>query len=199
MRLTECWPLLAILISYGNGVWAQDFQGEYRFRDPESSIALPAWFPGHEQSSRWAPQVLGPEVNANVPGPGIQPVPQGNAFAPPATDYAEPPPGLPRGLYRQVEQRHTITPHIEGYRFRPIEPEEQIRNKERIEEERSSGTTDTTQMPNRHEFYNGYVPQESRQPKAVYRPDKRLDKGSRQGIKRYPYDTASPMPQFRPQ
>ncbi|MET0066155.1 MAG: hypothetical protein ABW076_07400 [Candidatus Thiodiazotropha sp.] len=42
-------------------------------------------------------------------------------------DYTDTPYGLPRGVYRPVEERHIITPHHKGYRFRPLTPNEQVR------------------------------------------------------------------------
>jgi hypothetical protein len=46
-------------------------------------------------------------------------------------DYTDTPFGLPMGSYRPVEQRHEITPHHQGYRFRPLSPSEQERIKQR--------------------------------------------------------------------
>jgi hypothetical protein len=198
IRLSDWWPLLVVVIGCGDAVWAEDFQTEYRFHEPETT-GMPAWFPDRQKSSNWAPRASDSGLNTNNPGPSIQPIPQGNSFTPPVTDYAEPPAGLPPGLYRQVEQRHTITPHHEGYRFRPIDPVEQTRNKLRSDEERTRGMADTKQRPTGNNFYNGNTPMEGRQPKPIYRPDNRLDKGSRQNSRRYPYQSGATMPQFRPQ
>jgi len=188
-----------MVIGCGDVVWAEDFQSEYRFRDRDGDMGLPAWFPDQQRSSSWSRQTLESERNTNSPGPSIQPIPQGNSFTPPVTDYAEPPPGLPRGLYRQVERRHTITPQLEGYKFRPIAPAEQVRNKARGDEGRSSGNADSSAGPIGKDIYPGFTPMDGHQPRPVYRPDKRLDMGTRQDGRRYPYGSAAPMPRFRPQ
>jgi hypothetical protein len=127
-------------------------------------------------------------------------------YPPSVIDYAETPPGLPPGVYRPVEERHAITPHMEGHRFRTLTPDEQRRIKRRNErynqawqlkqsEERSSQPSDG---------YSYSEPQ--RQDAYRFRPDKRLDKkrgGNWQPSQTFPYDPAFTeayqTPMFRPQ
>ncbi|MCU7904966.1 MAG: hypothetical protein KZQ76_03770 [Candidatus Thiodiazotropha sp. (ex Epidulcina cf. delphinae)] len=121
---------------------------------------------------------------------------------PPVTDYAETPPGIPRGVYRPVEGRHDITPHYEGYRFRSLSPSEQSRIKRRNQENRWSRAKlenggrrkipATPYVKDDSDNWGGYT----------FRPDKRLDKNERGGaVFSSPYlpafSDAYPAPQFR--
>ncbi|MEW8508652.1 MAG: hypothetical protein AB2598_18325 [Candidatus Thiodiazotropha sp.] len=98
---------------------------------------------------------------------------------PPIIDYAESPPGLPRGVYRPVEKRHNITPHMDGYRFRTLSPSEQQRIKRRNEEYSRAwqpNRKETSQQLSSEPYYGFKT---DSQQGYRFRPDKRLEK--RQG------------------
>lgn len=127
-------------------------------------------------------------------------------YPPIYTDYAETPPGLPRGVFRPVEERHAIIPHMDGYRFRTLTPDEQQHIKRRNEryeqawqpkrrEKHSSSSLDgySYAEPQRRETYR-------------YRPDERLDnkRGGNWGRPDgFPYNPAFTdayqAPMFRPE
>ncbi|MEW8511185.1 MAG: hypothetical protein AB2608_10155 [Candidatus Thiodiazotropha sp.] len=99
--------------------------------------------------------------------------------APRVTDYAVAPPGLPRGVYRPVEERHNITPHKDGFRFRTLSPSEQQRIKRRNEAYNKAWQPSRGETGQRlsSEGYGGF--EANRQQDYQFRPDKRLEK--RQG------------------
>jgi hypothetical protein len=98
-------------------------------------------------------------------------------------DYTDEPFALPRGTYRRIEQRHTITPYHEGYRFRPIDPLEQLRNRNRNKrQERSERDRSVTRQ----------------RPNWRFRPDPRLDKDGGGAPSRYAFPMGSEAPMFRP-
>jgi hypothetical protein len=126
-------------------------------------------------------------------------------YPPAFTDYAETPPGLPRGVYRPVEERHTIIPHKNGFRFRTLTPAEQERIKRR------NALYNQYWLPERSEkqslppsdSYSYSVPR--RQEAYRFRPDKRLDKkrgGNWERSETFPYNPAFSeayqAPVFRP-
>jgi hypothetical protein len=131
---------------------------------------------------------------------------QSTLYPPSTIDYAETPPGLPHGVYRPVEERHTITPHMDGFRFRTLKPDEQQRIKRRNEyynqfwqskqsEYRASPSVDS---------YSSSEPQ--RQGAYKFRLDKRLDNrrgGSWERSHGFPYNPAFTeayqTPTFRPE
>lgn len=90
------------------------------------------------------------------------------SYRPPLVmDYADTPPGLPRGVYRPVEKRHSITPHKDGFRFRTLTPREQQRTKRRNQEYNQADRFSS-------DGYGGL--DSSPQQGYRFRPDKRLDK-----------------------
>ncbi len=121
---------------------------------------------------------------------------------PPYQDYTDTPYGLPRGVYRPVEERHNITPHHQGYRFRPLTPNEQVRVRKRNidhqnEMSRSTGEARPTYSP-RVSSGSGFTGQEN----LRFRPDKRLPSISNNPLRN---DTSDPeftelypSTQFRP-
>lgn len=113
-------------------------------------------------------------------------------------DYTDEPLGLPRGTYRRIEQRHTITPHSEGYRFRPIKPDEQQRNRARNEnaDQIHQGAMTVPQSAYQNGVQNHT--QDRRGPEVLFRPDARLDSRSRGGPSRYDYPLGGSAPVFRP-
>lgn len=191
-RVSVCWPLLVIVMGYGGVTSAQQPYSDFRFPSLDSGHDRSAEESRYPNTYRWRP------LESDRP---IQPKP-----APPRdvqsypliNDYTDEPFGLPRGTYRRIEERHTITPHEEGYRFRPIDPGEQQRVKERNEEGRRN-YTDT--LPSRPDAGVGNSPfRIDRTPSAPrFRPDKRLDKGSGKPAGRYEYPSGQYLPQFRPQ
>lgn len=112
-------------------------------------------------------------------------------------DYTDEPFGLPRGTYRSIEQRHTITPHHEGFRFRPIDPGEQLRNRERNQSSAQRREGDYATPNGRHNSIpEGY--QQGMQPPVIkFRPDARLEKKSRGAPSRYDLPMGSGAPMFR--
>ncbi|MBV2126804.1 MAG: hypothetical protein KUF75_16765 [Candidatus Thiodiazotropha sp. (ex Ctena orbiculata)] len=123
-------------------------------------------------------------------------------------DYAETPPGLPRGVYRPVEERHTITPHMDGFRFRELTPDEQLRIKRRNELYNQSWQPDRSDNRSIHSSggYSHGQPEIQRQGAYKFRPDKRLDKkrgGNWGHSQSFPYNPAFTdayqAPMFRPE
>jgi hypothetical protein len=114
-------------------------------------------------------------------------------------DYADQPNGVPPGTYRRIEQRHTITPQLEGYRFRPIKPEEQLRNRSRNETQyRANRDRRYSQRVVPRGAHENYRRRE--QPSSLnFRPDPRLDNGSSKAPPRYTFPMGSTAPVFRPQ
>ncbi|MES9992936.1 MAG: hypothetical protein ABW098_13340 [Candidatus Thiodiazotropha sp.] len=125
--------------------------------------------------------------------------------APRIIDYAETPPGLPRGVYRPVEDRHNITPHKDGYRFRSLSPREQERIKRRNEAYNRAWQPKPKQAEQQFSSERFGSFETNRQQDYRFRPDKRLEKqqGRNWG---YPstftndpaFTEAYPAPMFRP-
>ena len=112
------------------------------------------------------------------------------------TDYTDEPFGLPPGTYRPVEQRHTIIPHLEGYRFRPLVPEEQLRNRERNEEQASMRQEEGWAGFGSQSGGGGY-PSAGKRPDFRFRPDSRLDAPTRNAPSRYAFPMGAEAPRFR--
>ncbi|MCU7920775.1 MAG: hypothetical protein KZQ95_20830 [Candidatus Thiodiazotropha sp. (ex Epidulcina cf. delphinae)] len=174
---------------------AQHPYADYRFRGQQTDQAS-VW-----SQYRWRPldDETPPVHQADQP---VEPSVSIEQRYPPVTDYAETPPGLPRGVYRPVEERHNITPHHEGFRFRSLSPSEQSRIERRNQQSRQS----------RMKLENGGRREMPATPYAkgdrinwggyTFRPDKRLDnKGRGDVVPSYPYppafSNAYPAPQFR--
>jgi len=186
MRLFHCLSLLLMLFGIGGGVLAQDETGAYRFRPQGGDSPAPAWPNRGGSPVPWRAPEGDFGINGSAGGTLLQPIPQGNRYRPPVVDYAQPPPGLPRGLYRPVEERHTITPHLGGYRFRPLRPDEQSRLGARNPRAGGSVNASGWQKSTR----------DGRETKPVFRPDKRFERDSRA---RYTLPSGPSMPRFRPQ
>jgi hypothetical protein len=128
-------------------------------------------------------------------------------YPPTFTDYADAPPGLPRGVYRPVEQRHTIVPHVGEYRFRTLGPDEQQRIKRRNERYNQSWQPKQDEPWSSPSSGGGYSYSEPQDQEAYrFRPDKRLDKKRDSNWGRsdlFPYNPAFteayPAPMFRPE
>ncbi|MCU7802868.1 MAG: hypothetical protein KZQ96_06690 [Candidatus Thiodiazotropha sp. (ex Lucinoma borealis)] len=193
---------LVCLLSLGSldKVLAQQPHADFQFRSLQQNSSNP------EDQYRWRP------LNGDMEYSGLTDQAfQGQGgdepgYFSPVTDYADSPSGLPRGVYRPVQERHNITPHKEGFRFRTLAPSEQLRVKRRNQENRQS--------PNRVEKkrsekaplnpYGGYTDTNNREG-FRFRPDKRLDKKRRGSGRRedhtFPYNPAFtgtyPAPIFR--
>jgi hypothetical protein len=193
MRLFVCSLSALILAVYGGLVSAEDAYDAY----PRTLYQAPQFAPISPQSStryRWRPL---DEENAGAQaerrGPPTNRMPA-------VEDYTDEPFGLPPGTYRPIEQRHTITPHLEGYRFRPIVPEEQVRNRTQNErQEQSLSDRNYPQSAGQGEpAYEGY-PMGGQVPSYNFRPDPRLDKPTRGAPSRYAFPMGSEAPRFRSQ
>jgi hypothetical protein len=131
---------------------------------------------------------------------------QSTLYPPSAIDYADTPPGLPQGVYRPVEKRHTITPHMDGFRFRTLTPDEQQRIKRRNEYFNQSWQPKLSEIrvfPSADGYSYSEPP---RQGAYMFRPDKRLDNkrgGSWDRSHDFPYNPAFTesyqTPMFRPE
>jgi hypothetical protein len=185
-----CLVCFSCLVAFDD-VLAQDPYADYQYRtQPEAGF-------GFQDQFRWRPlkeEDKGQRQN------------QPTLYPPSVVDYAETPPGLPRGVYRPVEERHNITPHKNGFRFRNLTPEEQLRIKRR--NERYNQSWQLKQSENRSfpssDGYSYSEPQ--RQEVYKFRPDKRLDKkrGGNWGRSHdFPYNPAFTetyqAPIFRPE
>jgi hypothetical protein len=204
LRINVLLWLVSLVCLVGLGeVLAREFYGEVKH---PNSAQTGSYFP--KDNYRWRP--LNGEEQGLYIAPPSESIKQHQYRQPgypsSAIDYADTPPGLPRGVYRPVEERHTITPHKDGYRFRTLTPSEQQRIKRRNEaysqsiqplsqEKRTTLSTDNYGLtkPQRQEIYK-------------FRPDKRLDKKSTPGswgrTGEFPYNPAFteayPAPMFRP-
>jgi hypothetical protein len=184
----------ALIMGINGGlVWAQDaYSGnpyerqypnrQYTLMDHQTNGSL-RWRPLDEDTSVESGRE---PVHAVGPYPGVR-------------DYTDEPLGLPRGTYRRIEERHTITPQLEGYRFRPIDPSEQLRNRSRNETQEQTQRGHTAAPSNRTIIVPPYAYDRSGQVPALnYRPDPRLDKDSTETPTRYAYPMGSEAPLFRP-
>ncbi|MBW9256053.1 MAG: hypothetical protein K1562_00310 [Candidatus Thiodiazotropha sp. (ex. Lucinisca nassula)] len=108
-------------------------------------------------------------------------------------DYTDTPFGLPEGTYRPVPERHEITPYHQGFRFRPINPAEQERIKQRNltnrEIRQPSGKLRFRPQQSTSESGRfGY----SQGNQYRFRPDERLDRGFPSDTT--PFYTSEPQP-----
>lgn len=192
-KFASCFSVL-ILALYSGLVSAQDAYGTITHRYKLPARELPPAPPQESRQLRWRPL-----EEASGEGSGKRPARQTGEGYPGVSDYTDEPFGLPRGTYRRIEERHTITPHLEGYRFRAIDPDEQLRNRSRnqTQEQYSRG-----QPFYRSARQNGDIEADRLrgQPPALnFRPDPRLDKDLRGAPPRYAYPMGSEAPIYRPQ
>jgi hypothetical protein len=158
------WILLGMSVLPGGLVQAAEY----------GSYAEQSGWPGNfaENPGRWRP--LDQDEITHQTRDRAQSYPDVPIRPPQYQDYTDTPYGLPRGVYRPVEERHNITPHLQGYRFRPLTPNEQVRVRKRNmdhqnEASRSAGVARPTYSP-LLPSERGFTGQES----LRFRPDKRL-------------------------
>jgi hypothetical protein len=191
MRNSVCWPLLVIVMGYCAVAMAQQPYPDSRFRQPDVEMGRPGQG-ADAMRYRWRPLEEGNagEQDQTPSAHGSSTDAYGGA---PGADYTDEPFGLPRGTYRRIEERHTIVPHDEGFRFRPLRPEEQERVKERNERNRQSHSESPDMNGRRGD------PRFNRmQTPPMFRPDKRFEGGSNGPGGRYSYPEGGQLPQFRP-
>lgn len=173
MRIYVLLWLVSLSCLFGLGeVMAGGDYADYRFRNYSQYGPL-----SQEDRYRWRP-LNEDEQRSDSPAEPYRErlqTPQ-RVSPPPVIDYAETPPGLPRGVYRPVEERHNITPHMEGFRFRTLSPSEQRRIKRRNEEYNQSVKPNRSESRKRlsSDGYGGF--DTDRQQDYRFRPDERLDK-----------------------
>jgi hypothetical protein len=188
-KFVFCIPL-AVGITFGAPLSAQQayFPNPQYFAVPGSNQSAG----GYQQPLRWRPLEAESEQTVSDSDGWTS---QGGS---PSFDYTDEPLGLPRGTYRRIEQRHTITPHLEGYRFRPIEPDEQERNRQRNESSAQSHRDDTSSPASIYDNHTQGYQQGIRRPTVKFRPDTRLDAKARGTQSRYAFPMGSSGPMFRP-
>ncbi|MEW8031452.1 MAG: hypothetical protein AB2540_01505 [Candidatus Thiodiazotropha endolucinida] len=206
MRIDALLWLVSLLCLVGLGdVLAREPYADYQFRgQTQNRLGLQQdhyrWRPLNEEEEKL---IESSADSANVRRPN-----QSTLYPSSVIDYAETPPGLPRGVYRPVEERHTITPHMDGFRFRELTPDEQLRIKRRNEIYNQSWQPDRSD--NRSILSSGGYshgqPEIQRQGAYKFRPDKRLDKkrgGNWERSQSFPYNPAFTeayqAPMFRPE
>lgn len=184
-----CFPLL-ILAIYATPASSQQATGTYPFQGENSNRHFPYTPRQVDRGLRWRP--LESEEGSGTAEPEVNlPAYSGRR------DYTDEPFGLPRGTYRRIEERHTITPHLEGYRFRPIDPDEQVRNRGRNEQQERADRNRSYAPPRGYDGSDGFRP--SGQPPTIkFRPDGRLDKRSNGAPARYAFPMGADAPMFRP-
>ncbi|MES9973028.1 MAG: hypothetical protein ABW094_02130 [Candidatus Thiodiazotropha sp.] len=206
MRIDALLWLVSLLCLVGLGdVLAREPYADYQFRgQTQNRSGLQQdryrWRPLNEEEEKLIESSAEPD-NARRPN-------QSTLYPSSVIDYAEAPPGLPRGVYRPVEERHTITPHMDGFRFRELTPDEQLRIKRRNEIYNQAWQPDRSE--NRSILSSGGYsqgqPEIQRQGTYKFRPDKRLDKkrgGNWGRSQSFPYNPAFTeayqTPMFRPE
>jgi hypothetical protein len=194
---------LACLVGLGE-VLAREPYADYQFRSrPQHGYDY------QQEHFRWRPlngDEAKPHKDSAAESFAGQPHTPSTFYPPTFTDYADTPPGLPRGVYRQVEERHTIVPHMDGYRFRTLGPDEQQRIKRRNERYNQSWQSKQSKQRSSPSS-GGYSYSESlRQEAYKFRSDKRLEKQSRRDwglTDTFPYNPAFTeayqTPMFRPE
>jgi hypothetical protein len=115
-----------------------------------------------------------------------------------AADYTDQPPGVPAGTYREIEERHTITPQLEGYRFRPIVPDEQLRNRSRNETQVRNNRQRSFSRAWGDRAEEAYRT-DGRSSSYLFRPDPQFDKDASGQPPRYVFPMGAQTPMFRPQ
>lgn len=189
MHKIVSWFSISIIAIYCGLASAQDAYGVHPY--PETHAGQQ--FMGARQPDRflrWRPL----DEEGGGAADGMQ---SGQSSGSGFIDYTDEPRGAPSGTYRRIDQRHTITPHLEGYRFRPIDPAEQLSSRSRNETQarsnrerifsQAAGSTDGTGV------YSGGGSQGT----LIYRPDPRFDKGANQGPPRYAFPMGTAAPMFR--
>ncbi|MES9826937.1 MAG: hypothetical protein ABW201_01565 [Candidatus Thiodiazotropha sp.] len=194
---------LLCLVSLGD-VLAREPYADYQFRGQTQSRS------GLQQDRyRWRPLNEEETLIESSAEPDSARRPNQSILYPSSIiDYAEAPPGLPRGVYRPVEERHTITPHMDGFRFRELNPDEQLRIKRRNEIYNQAWQPDRSENRSIQSSggYSHGQPEIRRQGAYKFRPDKRLEKkhgGNRGLFQPFPYNPAFTeayqTPMFRPE
>ncbi|MEW8289386.1 MAG: hypothetical protein AB2672_02575 [Candidatus Thiodiazotropha endolucinida] len=206
MRIDALLWLVSLLCLVGLGdVLAREPYADFQFRSQtQNRLGL------QQDHYRWRPLNEEEEklIESSADSANIR-LPNQSTLNPSSViDYAETPPGLPRGVYRPVEERHTITPHMDGFRFRELTPDEQLRIKRRNELYNQSWQPDRSDNRSIHSS-GGYSHGQSeiqRQGAYKFRPDKRLDKkrgGNWGRSQSFPYNPAFTdayqAPMFRPE
>jgi hypothetical protein len=191
--------LLRILLLAWMGVAGHCFaQQPYSFQDPGLKPAgeSPAWMLQEDRQLRWRPQESEKEETGSSSG---KPWSQKSDSFVPSTDYVDEPPGLPPGTYRRIEERQTITPYQDGFRFRPIGPSEQQGIKDRYREQKPQPNSSKRLQPRVQGWDGSGYNIEQRAPTPRFRPDARLDNGAGKAPRRYSYPQQPGSPLFRPE
>ncbi|MES9968727.1 MAG: hypothetical protein ABW092_01755 [Candidatus Thiodiazotropha sp.] len=194
---------LACLVGLGD-VLAREPYGGAKYRNPSQQ-----GFVFQEERYRWRPLTdEDDQLRVDSPAESFkqQQYPQ-SVYPSSVIDYAETPPGIPHGVYRPVEERHTITPHMDGYRFRTLTPKEQLRIKRRNEEYNQSKQPLASEKRIILSTDDYGLTETQHQKVYRFRPDKRLDKKQNAGNWRprdaFPYNPAFTdayqAPIFRPE
>jgi hypothetical protein len=179
-----------ILAVYGRPLPAEQAYGTYPYSLYTEQHSAPAaaknrgyyrWRPLEEEDSKASTELRQPRP----------------AWGRGGTDYTDEPFGLPPGTYRPIEERHTITPHLEGYRFRPIDPDEQRRNRMRNKSQERIQAEGGGPQSNGREGVPGASYTGEQTPAFMFRPDPRLDTPTRGAPSRYAFPMGSEAPRFR--
>ena len=193
-KLLFCIPLVGLFVT-GGPLFAQQSYNPYQSNSMAPRMNAIGTNPA---GSNFQPPLRWRPLESETGSSGS--LSERHAVTPPSAvyDYTDEPFGLPRGTYRNIEQRHTITPHHEGFRFRPIDPGEQQRNRERnlsSAQRRQENMAPPVVPPNG--FAEGN-PQGMQPPVLKFRPDARLEKKSRGAPSRYSLPMGSSAPVYRP-
>ncbi len=172
-------------------------QPPYDYQNPGFKPAgeTPAWMLQQDRLLRWRPQENEAEEKARSSGNNWSQRSDSHA---PSIDYTDQPPGLPPGTYRQIGERFTITPYQDGFRFRPIDPNEQQGIKDRYREQVPQNRGKRLEPRVQGWDGSGYSV-ERRSPAPRFRPDARLDNGAGKAPRRYSYPQQPGSPLFRPE
>jgi hypothetical protein len=122
------WIFLGLVVLPSSSAQAYEY-GDYSEPDVPSDHSM-------QRPYRWRP------VESNETAHGTRDnaaYPPDRAQGPPQyRDYTDTPFGLPQGVYRPVKERHNIIPHHQGYRFRPLTPNEQVRVRTRNKDQQNA-------------------------------------------------------------
>ncbi len=153
-----------------------------------------------QPSPRWRPlgsNETGRETHDNVSYP-----PDRALGPPPYRDYTDSPFGLPRGVYRPVEERHNITPHHQGYRFRPLTPNEQVRVRKRNADQQNAVRRRMDGFRPEYASQTADAPVTPGQEGFRFRPDARFPSQNEDPLQHYnpnpEFSELYPTTQFRP-
>ncbi|MCU7827727.1 MAG: hypothetical protein KZQ85_01535 [Candidatus Thiodiazotropha sp. (ex Myrtea sp. 'scaly one' KF741663)] len=189
-------PLLIALLGVPGMCPAQQPYGDFHYPGRQAGDVRSYGLMEDALQYRWRP--LGTEASVPTQPPVLRDQRLDTPTYPSRSDYVDEPLGLPPGTYRRIEERHTITPHREGFRFRPIDPNEQQRVKDHNKGQYRKNTNTSTRQPTISGWGNGGYQMENLPPKPKFRPDKRLDKTPSGGaVNRYAYPQGSRAPVFR--